>query len=114
MSKDVAVALRVKGLLRSTRPHAPASVRRRLTSWSILTRWRGLVGAFSAPSLKGAVRLAVRASECPRQPKSKKAVTGDSLNKLLATCAGDRLVDVRDRALLLMLASRHLSCRHLT
>lgn len=102
MPEDVATALRLKGLLRSTGPHAPATVRRRLTSWSILTRWRGLTGSFSAPSLKSALRLAVRASNRPRQRKSKKAVTGDILAKLLAVCAGDRLVDLRDRALLLM------------
>lgn len=102
MPEDVAMALRVKGLLRSIGPHAPATVRRRLTSWSILTRWRGLTGSFSAPSLKGALRLAVRASNRPRQRKSKKAVTGDILAKLLTACAGDRLVDLRDRALLLM------------
>jgi hypothetical protein len=51
-------------------------------SWSILTRWRGLTGSFSAPSLKSALRLAVRASNRPRQKKSKKAVTGDILAKL--------------------------------
>jgi hypothetical protein len=76
MPEDVAIALRLKGLLRSPGPHAPATVRRRLTSWSILTRWRGLSGSFSAPSLKSALRLAVRASNRPRQRKSKKAVTG--------------------------------------
>lgn len=102
MPADVAIALRLKGLLRSAGPHAPATVRRRLTSWSILTRWRGLTGSFSAPSLKSALRLAVRASNRPRQRKSKKAVTADILAKLLAACAGDRLVDLRDRALLLM------------
>ncbi|WP_040853351.1 site-specific integrase [Phyllobacterium sp. YR531] len=102
MPQDVTVALRAKGMLRSTGPHAPSTVRRRLTSWSILTRWRGLTGSFSAPSLKSALRLAVRASARPRQRKSKKAVTGDVLITLLAACAGDRLVDVRDRAILLM------------
>ncbi len=101
MPADVETGLRAKGLLRSEGPHAPDTVRRRLTSWSILTRWRGLTGAFSAPSLKAALRLAVRASGRPRQPKSRRAVTGDVLAKLLVTCAGDRLVDVRDRALLL-------------
>lgn len=48
MPEDVATALRLKGLLRSIGPHAPATVRRRLTSWSILTRWRGQIGSFSA------------------------------------------------------------------
>jgi integrase len=76
-------------------------VRRRLTSWSILTRWRGLTGSFATPSLKSALRLAGRANGRPRQRKSKNAVTGEILAKLLGTCAGDRLVDSRDCALLL-------------
>ncbi|MBB5577846.1 integrase [Rhizobium paranaense] len=101
MPAEVEAGLRAQGLLRVDGPHAPDTVRRRLTSWSILTRWRGLTGAFSAPSLKTALRLAVKASGRPRQRKSKMAVTGNILAKLLATCAGERLVDLRDRALLL-------------
>ncbi|ASW09980.1 site-specific integrase [Rhizobium sp. 11515TR] len=101
MPDDVEIGLRTKGLLRVDGPHAPDTVRRRLTSWSILTRWRGLTGSFAAPSLKSAMRLAVRAASRQRRRKSKKAVTGDVLAKLLATCDGERLVDLRDRALLL-------------
>lgn len=102
MPGDVEAALRAQGLLKARGPHAPATVRRRLTSWSILTRWRGLSGHFSAPSLKSALRLSVRAASRPRQRKSSKAVTGDILARLLSACAGDRLVDHRDRALLLL------------
>lgn len=87
--------------MRALRPHAPGTGRRRLTTWSILTRWRGLTGAFGAPSLESALRLAVLASARPRQRKSRKAVTGDVLAKLLEACASDRLVDVRHRALFL-------------
>lgn len=101
MPAVIEMALRAKGLLWANGPHAPDTVRRRLTSWSILTRWRGLSGSFTAPSLKSALRLAVRASARPRRRKSKRAVTGDVLEKLLATCAGERMVDLRDRALLL-------------
>ncbi|RVH16541.1 site-specific integrase [Sinorhizobium meliloti] len=101
MPAEVKAALRAERLLRADGPHAPGTVQRRLTSWSILTRWRGLSGAFGAPSLKSALRLAVRASNRPRLRKSKKAVTVDILVQLLQACAGDRLVDVRDRALLL-------------
>ncbi|MDX0486874.1 tyrosine-type recombinase/integrase [Sinorhizobium medicae] len=101
MPANVELGLRAERLLRSDGPHAPGTVRRRLTSWSILTRWRGFTGVFGAPSLKSALRLAVRASARPRQRKSKKAVTVDILAKLLQACAGDRLVDLRDHALLL-------------
>lgn len=76
-------------------------MRRRLSSWSTLTKWRGLHGNFSAPALQSAIKLAVRASARPRGRKSRKAVTADILATLLKACAGDRLVDVRDRALLL-------------
>ncbi|KSV73539.1 integrase [Sinorhizobium sp. Sb3] len=102
MPFEVEAGLRSKRLLRADGPHAPETVRRRLTSWSILTRWRGLKGAFDGPSLKSALRLAVRTSARPRQRKSKKAVTGDILAKLLNACTDERLVDVRDRALILL------------
>ncbi|WP_429819528.1 site-specific integrase [Ensifer sp. B1-9] len=102
MPAEVEEGLRARDLLKVNGPHAPDTVRRRLTSWSILTRWRGLTGCFDGPSLKAALRLAVRASARPRQRKSKKAVTADVLAQLLLACAGESLVNVRDRALLLI------------
>ncbi|MER8870571.1 site-specific integrase [Mesorhizobium sp. M0814] len=101
MPGDVTAALRAQGLLRSDGPHAPATVRRRLSSWSTLTKWRGLHGKFNAPGLQSAINLAVRASARPRGRKSKKAVTADILTALLKACAGDRLVNLRDRAVLI-------------
>ncbi|CCM69549.1 hypothetical protein BN406_06612 (plasmid) [Sinorhizobium meliloti Rm41] len=71
MPADVEVGLRAERLLRADGPHATGRAWRRLTSWSILTRWRGLTGAFGSPSLKSALRLAVKASNRPRQRKSK-------------------------------------------
>ncbi len=102
MPVDVADALRRIDVLRMTGPHAPDTVRRRLANWSTLTKWRGLDGAFASPALKSALRLAVRAVPRPRRRKSAKAVTGDVLAKLLATCSGDGLRDLRDRAILMV------------
>lgn len=102
MPGEVEARLRSLALLKSHGPHAPSTVRRRLTSWSILTRWRGLEGAFASPMLKSAIRLAVRANGRPRMRKSKAAVTADILAQLVATCSTDRLVDCRDRAILLV------------
>ncbi len=101
MPADVAAGLRARDLLRVDGPHAPDTVRRRLTSWSILTRWRGLGGAFGAPPED---RVAARGEgqQTAAAAQEQKAVTGDVLAKLLAACAGDRLVDLRDRALLLL------------
>lgn len=102
MPSDVADNLRAQKFLKSTGPHAPATVRRRLANWSTLTKWRGLDGAFTSPALKSAIRLAVRAVPRTRKRKSAKAVTGDILAKLIATCATGSLRDVRDRAILMV------------
>ena len=102
MPADVEQSLREQRFLRSLGPHAPDTVRRRLASWSTLTKWRGLTGFFSSPSLKSAIRLAVRATPRPRKRKSAKAVTGDILAKLIATCKTDSLRDIRDRAILMV------------
>ncbi|MGV2114537.1 site-specific integrase [Agrobacterium salinitolerans] len=102
MPANVADNLRAQGLLKSAGPHSPATVRRRLASWSTLTKWRGLDGAFASPALKSAIRLAVRAVPRKRIRKSAKAVTSDILAKLLATCSTDSLRDVRDRAILMV------------
>ena len=102
MPADVAESLRREGLLRCDGPHAPNTVRRRLASWSTLHRWKGIEGPFAAPSLRSALRLAVRASLRPRERKSKRDVTRDVLDRLIATCATDRLADSRDLAILLL------------
>ena len=102
MPKNVDENLRSQGFLKTVGPHAPGTVRRRLANWSTLSKWRGFDGAFASPALKSAIRLAVRAVPRTRLRKSAKAVTGDILAKLLATCASDNLRDLRDRAILMV------------
>ncbi|MBO0128431.1 site-specific integrase [Agrobacterium sp. OT33] len=102
MPADVDDNLRSQGFLKTVGPHAPSTVRRRLANWSTLTKWRGLEGVFASTALKSAIRLAIRAAPRQRLRKSAKAVTGDVLAKLLATCATDSLRDLRDRAMLMV------------
>ncbi|MBT9370835.1 site-specific integrase [Rhizobium sp. CSW-27] len=102
MPAEVEDKLRLQRFLRSSGPHAPDTVRRRLATWSTLTKWRGLQGAFTSPALKSAIRLAVRATPRPKRRKSPKAVTGDVLSKLLGTCRTCSLRDVRDKAILMV------------
>jgi integrase len=102
MPADVAHALRAGGLLRAEGPHAPDTVRRRLAHWSTLHRWRGPEGPFASPALRSTLRLAVRASGRPRRRKSERAVTRDILDRLAAACRSDRLVDIRDLAILMV------------
>lgn len=102
MPTEVATELQDALLLRASGPHAPSTVKRRLAHWGTLHRWKGQEGPFHTPSLRAALRLAVRASVRPRQRKSKRAVTRDVLDRLLATCRSGRLVDTRDLAILLL------------
>ena len=69
MPAEVEASLRDKGHLRSLGPHAPATVKRRLAHWGTLHRWRGFDGPFAAPTLRAALRLAVRASARAQKPK---------------------------------------------
>jgi site-specific recombinase XerD len=101
MPDTVAKSLKAERFLRADGPHVPATVRRRLASWATLHRWRDLEPAFATPAFKTALRLAVRACARPVQRKSQRAVTRAVLDQLLATCVLNRLVDLRDRALLL-------------
>jgi hypothetical protein len=94
MPADVAESLRAEGLLRCEGPHAPNTVKWRLASWSTLHRWKEIERPFAAPSLRSALRFAVRPTSRQRERKSKRAVTGDVLDRLIATCATGRLADI--------------------
>jgi len=67
--RGCATALR-QGLLRSTGPARPRSPA--VDELSILTRW-GIGAAFSAPSLKSALRLAVKASTATAAKKQRRS-----------------------------------------
>lgn len=101
MPDEVATKLKGQGLLRRTRPHAPATVRRRMALWSTLHRWRGLIGPFADPHVRLALKVVTRGTQRTPKRKSQKALTRDVLDKLLATCGRSRAADIRDRAVLL-------------
>lgn len=102
MPADVEAALRASDHLRSDGPHASSTVKRRLAHWATLHRWKGLESPLGTPAIRTSLRLAVRASARPRRRKSKRAVTRDILDRLIATCQTDRLADTRDLAILLV------------
>jgi hypothetical protein len=99
--EQVADRLKAERLLQAEGPYAPSTVRPRLSSWLTLHRWRVLDPSFATPAFKIALRLAVRASVRPSRRKSQQAVTRVVLDRLLSTCVLNRLVDHRDRAILL-------------
>lgn len=114
MPLDVEAALRGSGHLRADGPHAPATVRRRLSSWRSLCKWREAGDPFDDGVIRKTVAAAVRAAARPRQRKSAEAVNGALIGRLMAHlspfCAEapfrDRALDrirtgaLRDRAML--------------
>ncbi|MDP3411044.1 site-specific integrase [Bosea sp. (in: a-proteobacteria)] len=102
MPAEVEASLRAGDHLRSDGPHASSTVKRRLAHWATLHRWKGLESPLGTPAIRTSMRLAVRASAKPRRRKSKRAVTREILDRLIATCQTDRLADSRDLAILLV------------
>lgn len=84
MPPGIADDLRLQGMLRTSGPHAPSTVKRRLSSWSTLHQWRDMEGPFKSPALRKAMRLAVRSSPRGRQRKSKDAISGSVIGAVLA------------------------------
>ena len=89
-------------ILKVRGPHAPKTVSRRLANWSTLHQWKGVEPPFDHPGIRKALRLAMKASGRAPQRKSRKPVTRDVLDRLLATCSGSKAIDLRDRAILLV------------
>jgi len=108
MPQDVAESFREDGLLRSEGPHAPATVRPRLSSWATWHRWRGIEGSFAFPALPCAPRCGWRFRRrfVPVTGRGGARLRATCWNRLLATCASDRLADTRDVAILMVALRR--------
>ena len=114
MPEHVEAALRASGHLRSPGPHAPATVRRRLSSWRSLCKWRDAGDPFDDAVIRKTVAAAARAAARPRVRKSAEVVDGALVGRLMVHlapyCAAGafrdraleriRLAALRDRAML--------------
>ena len=100
-AQEVALELIALGLRRDLGCPAPATLDRRIASWSAFHRMRNLVSPFTRPLVSQARQKARRANAKPRVPKSVKPVTRDVLEALVATCDASHR-GLRDRALLLL------------
>jgi len=100
-ARAVAETLIAKGLRKSLKCPAPATLDRRIASWQAFHRMRNLASPFEAPLLRQARAKARRAAARPPAPKSKNPITLDVLEKLLAACPPS-LRGTRDRAILLL------------
>jgi integrase len=102
MPAEVERALKGQGMLRVGGPHAPATVRRRMSSWASLHRWRGLESPTAAPRVRTALKLAVKAANRRPKRKSERAIVRTVLSDAIEHCYPRTLSGLRDRALLLV------------
>jgi len=114
MPDHVRQSLEAGGYLRSSGPHAPATVERRISTWRSLCKWKSVDHPFTSPEVTKTFRAAVRAANRPRRRKSRKAVDIHLIEELLdhldsrcglvsdteAEVEAIRLRALRDRALL--------------
>lgn len=100
-ARDAAEALVARGLRRGLAAPAPATLDRRIASWQAFHRMRNLPSPFAAPLVRQARQKARRANARPPAPRSRRPVTRELLETLLATCRGS-LRDDRDRAMLML------------
>ena len=100
-AREVAMELIALGLRRDLGCPAPATLDRRIASWSAFHRMRNLVSPFTRPLVSQARQKARRANATPRVPKSPKPVTRDVLEALVATCDASHR-GLRDRAMLML------------
>jgi integrase len=85
-------------------PHSISTIRRRVSSLSVAHQLQGFIDGEN-PCLSEPVRLLLSKARSAAvksgwRPAKKKAATLDLLYPMLSTCNGDRLIDIRDRALL--------------
>ncbi|MEO0566500.1 MAG: tyrosine-type recombinase/integrase [Pseudomonadota bacterium] len=94
----------LKGIakLQAPLPHAPSTVRRRLSHWKKLHVARDLDHAFDNNPVRVAIQAAVKASDRKPTSKSHKPITIDVLDKLIKTTERARPIDLRDAAMLLL------------
>lgn len=91
-----------RGVKAKLGPHAISTVDRRVSTLSSLHRMRKLENPCADPLI---IKLMSKARKAAARrgykPRKKKAVIKDVLDQILETCDKDRLIDIRDRAVLL-------------
>lgn len=88
MPDDIQDILINAGALRSRGPHAPSTVRRRLSSWRSLCAWQNVDHPFAQKTIKKAIQAAAKSADRPRVRKSKKSVDIELIQRLLAHLDG--------------------------
>lgn len=98
-ARRVAEALVAKGLRRTLKRPAPATLDRRIASWRAFHGFRNLASPFDSPVVRRARAAARRAAAHRPAPKASRPIDRVMLERLVAACP-PTLAGLRDRALL--------------
>ncbi|MBY3433286.1 site-specific integrase [Rhizobium laguerreae] len=101
LEEDIEQEMRARGAKAKVGPHSISTIDRRVSTLSTYHKTKGfpspcndpLVSQLMSKARKAAARRGVK-------PKKKKAVIKDILERMLETCSEDKVIDLRDRALL--------------
>lgn len=101
LENDIEEEMRDRGAKAKVGPHSISTIDRRVSTLSTYHKTKGfpspcndpLVSQLMSKARKAAARRGVK-------PKKKKAVVKDVLERMLETCSDERVIDIRDRALL--------------
>ena len=107
MPRGAEEELRASGVLRGGLPHAPATVKRRISSWRRVAQVRGHQDALTGPVLRQTLAAATKASAKPKDRKAKRPIVRSLLDEIIGE-EGDlpncklSLRELRDRTILLV------------
>lgn len=101
LEDDIEEEMRDRGAKAKVGPHSISTIDRRVSTLSTFHKTKGfaspcndpLVSQLMSKARKAAARRGVK-------PKKKKAVVKDILERMLETCSDNKVIDIRDRALL--------------
>lgn len=107
MPRAAVERLRAEGVLQGTLPHAPATVRRRISSWKRVAQVRGYQEALGGPVIRQTLAAATKASAKPKDRKAKRPIVRSLLDTIIGE-DGDlpngklSFRELRDRTILLV------------
>ena len=101
LDEDIEQEMLDRGAKAKQGPHSISTIDRRISTLSTFHKTKGLASPCNDPAVSKLMSKARKAAaRRGEKPRKKKAVVKDILEKMLDTCSGGSVIDIRDRALL--------------
>ncbi|MDW9478876.1 tyrosine-type recombinase/integrase [Sinorhizobium meliloti] len=101
LDDDIEQEMLDRGVKAKPGPHSISTIDRRVSTLSTFHKAKGMPSPCNDHTVSKLMSKARKAAaRRGSKPKKKKAVVKDILEKMIETCTGDSVIDIRDRALL--------------